>query len=117
MTEQEALIKLGRKDKKIARLLKQRDYWKKQYEYYKKVISLQPYLETRWENYEKRKAEQEKNKQLENRVKEQEVLIRMLLGNDPLKNYEIDVLYSKLIKEEYKKINEALNENNHRRLP
>lgn len=99
-------VREGRLRKKIAKLQQQRDYWKKQHDYYARVISLQPYLESRYKTYEARKAEQERIKQLEKRVKEQEMLIRILAG-EKVPHYEIDNLYSLLIKEEYRKLNDA----------
>lgn len=105
MTEQQLQVANGRLKKKIEKLKKQRDYWKKLHDHYANVISLQPFLETRYKRYEERIAEQNEKKHLTKRVKEQEILIRILTG-DTLKNYEIDVLYSDLIKEEYKNMNE-----------
>lgn len=99
-------VREGRLRKKIAKLQQQRDYWKKWHDHYTKVISMQPYLETRYKNYTDRLAEQERIKNLEKRVKEQEMLIRLLSG-DKFPNYEIDRLYSALIKDEYRKMNDA----------
>lgn len=97
----------GRLNKKIGRLKKQRDHWKKMHDYYAKVISLQPHLETRYKSYQERMNGIEEQKQLARRVKEQEALIRILLNDKPLQHYEIDHLYSTLIKEEYRKMNES----------
>lgn len=108
MNEQEHNVKIGRLNKKISRLKVQRDYWKKQHDHYAKVISLQPYLETRYKSYEERVRAQDHVKILEKRVKEQEILIRILVDESPLKHYEIDALYSELVKREYKKLNESL---------
>ena len=99
-------IREGRLLKKIEKLKKQRNHYKAQHDYYAKVISLQPYLEKRYQDYSARVAEQDRVKGLENRIKEQELLIRLLSG-DKFPHYEIDHLYSKLIKEEYKRMNDA----------
>lgn len=99
-------VVIGRLKKKIAKLQRARDFHRKKHEHYANVISLQPYLEDRFNRYEDRKAEAAKNRANEVRVKEQEYLIRQLVGVDPLKNYEIDALYKEVIKAEYKKLNE-----------
>ena len=99
-------VTIGRLKKKIAKLQRARDYHRKRHEHYSKVISLQPYLEDRFNRYESRVAEAAKNRANEVRVKEQELLIRRLIGDDPLKNYEIDALYKEIIKAEYRKLNE-----------
>ena len=97
-------VRIGRLLKKIEKLKNQRDHHQQKHAYYAKVISMQPYLESRYQRYEDRKAEQDRIKQLEKRVKEQEMLIRILAG-EKVPNYEIDNLYSLLIKEEYRKLN------------
>lgn len=99
-------VTIGRLKKKIAKLQRVRDYHRKKHEHYASVISLQPYLEDRFNRYENRMAEAAKNRANEVRVKEQELLIRHLIGEDPLKNYEIDTLYKEIIKAEYKKLSE-----------
>lgn len=71
-------IREGRLLKKIEKLKKQRDHYKQQHEYYAKVISMQPYLERRFETYSEMKEERERVKALEKRVKEQEQLIIMM---------------------------------------
>lgn len=71
-------IKIGRLEKKIRKLIQQRDHYKQKHEYYAKVISMQPYLERRWEGFEAARKERERVKGLEARIKEQEQLIRML---------------------------------------
>ena len=71
-------IREGRLLKKIEKLKKQRDHYKQKQEYYAKVISMQPYLERRFETYAEMKEERERVKALEKRVKEQEQLITMM---------------------------------------
>ncbi len=71
-------IRIGRLEKKIRKLTQQRDFHKKQHEHYAHVISMQPYIESRWDDYEERKRKREYYKGLEKRVKEQETLIHLL---------------------------------------
>lgn len=71
-------IREGRLLKKIEKLKKDRDRWKKQFEYYQKVIEMQPYLERRFKSYTDMKAELDRVKALEARVKEQAKLIELL---------------------------------------
>jgi hypothetical protein len=71
-------IREGRLLKKIEKLKNQRDHYKQKQEYYAKVISMQPYLERRFESYAEMKEERERVKALEKRVKEQEQLIVMM---------------------------------------
>ncbi len=98
-------VLIGRLRRKIERLIKQREFHKQKHEHYAKVIGMQPYIEKRYEQYQDRLKEYARIKDMEKRVKEQEILIGLLTGQK-LQNYEIDNLYSKLIKEEYKKLNE-----------
>lgn len=71
-------IREGRLLKKIEKLKKDRDHWKKQFEYYQKVIEMQPYLERRFKSYTDMKTELDRVKALEARVKEQAKLIELL---------------------------------------
>jgi ppGpp synthetase/RelA/SpoT-type nucleotidyltranferase len=71
-------IREGRLLKKIGKLTKQRDHYRELYEYYQKVISMQPYLEKRYQSYTQMLEERTRIKNLENRVKEQEQLIKLL---------------------------------------
>lgn len=71
-------VRIGRLEKKIRKLEQQRDHFKERYEHYAHVISMQPYLERRWESYTAMKTEIERIKQLEARVREQALLIKAL---------------------------------------
>lgn len=71
-------IKFNRVLKKYERALKQRDHYKQKVTYYEKVLSMQPYLKSRYETYIDMKAERERIKGLETRVKEQAALIEFL---------------------------------------
>jgi hypothetical protein len=76
MTEEN--IKIGRLKKRIAKLTKQRDHFKEQFTLYQKVISMQPFLMSRYESYTEVVAERKRVKDLEARVKEQALLIQEL---------------------------------------
>ena len=71
-------VREGRLIKKIEKLTQQRDHYKELHDHYAKVISMQPYLERRFETFAEMKEERERVKALEKRVKEQEQLIVML---------------------------------------
>ena len=71
-------IREGRLLKRIRKLTQQRDFYKQRHDHYAKVISLQPYLERRYEDYERRKEREKYFKDLEARCKEQELLIKVL---------------------------------------
>lgn len=69
---------IGRLQKKLNKMKDQRDKARSDLKYYEKVISLQPYLETRYKSYEERVAAQQRVKDMEARVKEQAELILQL---------------------------------------
>lgn len=69
---------IGRLMKKLNKMKDQRDKARKDLAHYAKVISMQPYLETRYKNYEERVAERDRIKGLDARVKEQAALILQL---------------------------------------
>ena len=71
-------VRIGRMQKKIDRLKAQRDSIKKDLEHYQQVISMQPHLKRRFESYSEMVTERQRVKDLENRVKEQAELIRLL---------------------------------------
>jgi len=77
--ENHAAVKIGRLQKRIERLTKQRDFYKERYEHYAKVIELQPYIGKRYEDYQTRVQKEEINKRNAKAVKEQEKLIELLL--------------------------------------
>lgn len=76
--EGQLLIDLGRAERRLHKARKQRDFYKQRLEYYQKVLTLQPYIEKRWKNYEERCKELQRVKDLEARVKEQALLIKEL---------------------------------------
>lgn len=71
-------VKIGRLQKRIEKLIKQRDNYKERFELYQKVISMQPFLMTRYDNYSDMVAERKRVKFLEDRVNEQALLIQEL---------------------------------------
>jgi ppGpp synthetase/RelA/SpoT-type nucleotidyltranferase len=75
----QSYIRIGRLEKRIKKLTQQRDHYKELYDYYQKVISLQPFLERRYKDYLERKEELDNIKSLKARVKEQAILIQKLL--------------------------------------
>lgn len=71
-------VKLGRVQKRLRKVTKQRDYYKKQLEHYQNVIALQPFIATHYSSYEERRREYEELKMLRKRVKEQSALISLM---------------------------------------
>ncbi len=71
-------VKIGRLTKKLNKMRDQRDKARADLEHYKKVISMQPHLERRYESYTDRMAEIQNRKDLQARVKEQAALILQL---------------------------------------
>lgn len=69
---------IGRLQKKVAKLQKQRDHYKQQVVHYKEVMDAHPMTEYRYKKYKEMIAEQEYVKALETRVKEQAQLIQLL---------------------------------------
>lgn len=78
ISEYDLHVRIGRLERKLEKVKKQRDHFKELYQHYAKVIELQPYIERRWEDYEKRKQRELYHKGLEQRVKEQALLIEAL---------------------------------------
>ena len=99
---------IGRLRKKIKRLIKQREHHKQQHEHYATVISIQPHLESRYNRYTEYKEEQARAKEMEQRLKEQEMLIRLLTG-EKVEKWKIDAMYSELIKKEHQRLNVKVN--------
>jgi uncharacterized coiled-coil protein SlyX len=71
-------VQINRLTKKLNKMRDQRDKARADLEHYRKVISMQPYLENRFKSYEARVAEMKRVKDLEDRVKEQSILIDAL---------------------------------------
>ena len=75
-------VQIGRLKRKLNKVKDQRDRAKSLLEHYKKVISMQPHLESRYKTYTDRLAERERVRNLEKRVEEQAKLIELLQKND-----------------------------------
>jgi len=71
-------VTIGRLRRRIERLKKQRDHFRKQAELRQQMIDLAPYIERRWKTHTEALAEQARVKDLERRVREQAMLIERL---------------------------------------
>lgn len=71
-------VTIGRLRKRIERLQKQRDFWRKRSDDYTVVLNMHPYIERSVADYRARVAERERVKGLEQRIKEQAILIQKL---------------------------------------
>lgn len=78
MTPNPDQIKIGRLEKRIAKLTKQRDHFKESYTQLADVLEQFPWIQRRYKSYSDEKAERERVKELEQRVKEQALLIQEL---------------------------------------
>lgn len=81
--DQSAQIAVGRLQKRIAKLQQQRDHFRHQCEVYREVLSLHPALEHRHRTWVEARAERERVRGLEDRIKEQAALIGRLLEANP----------------------------------
>lgn len=71
-------VKIGRLEKRIAKLTKQRDFYKARCNNYKEVLDLHPNSVIRYASYTDRVLEHKHKKDLERRVEEQALLIQEL---------------------------------------
>jgi hypothetical protein len=78
MKDEKAQIIIGRLQKRIAKLQQQRAHYRERCELYAAVMSLHPSLEHRHKTVTEQKAERERVRGLEQRVKEQAMLIETL---------------------------------------
>jgi hypothetical protein len=101
MTEESVIV--GRLKKKILKLQKQRDHFKEQNALTNSMISLYPYIKSSYESYKKAEAAQTRLKELESRVREQDLLIR-ILSEQKYGKYELDNAYANIIKKAYKEM-------------
>ena len=91
MSENSPEVRIGRLQKKIEKLKKQRDFHQERHEHYSKVLSLQPFLERRYELFTERVEREKKNKQNVKTIEEQSKLIDMLLKeNERLRKNSVD---------------------------
>lgn len=71
-------VVIGRLQKRITKLTKQRDHYKEVLEHYKAVIGGDWRIERRYSTYQEMLTERKRIKALENRVQEQAELIKRL---------------------------------------
>ena len=74
----ESEVIIGRLRKRIVKLMEQRDCYKNQLEHYKIVVGGDWHIERRYDKFQDMKNEQQRVRDLETRVKEQEELIKLL---------------------------------------
>jgi hypothetical protein len=98
MTEESVTI--GRLKKKILKLQKQRDYFREQNTLCNSMLSLHPYIKRDYETHKKAEAAQNRLKELESRVREQDLLIRVL-SEQKYGKHEVEKAYADIIKKAY----------------
>jgi hypothetical protein len=74
----ESEVTIGRLKKRISKLQEQRDSYKKQLEHYKIVVGGDWHIERRYNKFQDVKNEQQRVRDMETRLKEQEELIKLL---------------------------------------
>lgn len=74
----DAEVTIGRLKKRICKLQEQRDGYKKQLEHYKIVVGGDWHIEHRHKTWTETKAERQRVRDMETRLKEQEELIKLL---------------------------------------
>lgn len=97
-----SLIKIARLRRKIDRLQKQKKFFEQQVEHFKEVLNSVPHITRTYNSYTEAVKERERVKALEQRCKEQELLIKHL-SNNTIRSHEIKAAYDQIIKQEYKK--------------
>jgi hypothetical protein len=98
MTEESVTI--GRLKKKILKLQKQRDHFKERNALLNSMLTLYPYIKSSYESYKKAEANQNRLKELEARVKEQDLLIR-IISEQKYGKHEVEKAYADIIKKAY----------------
>jgi flagellar biosynthesis chaperone FliJ len=73
-------VTVGRLQKRIAKLQQQRDHFRHQCEVYREVMQMHPHLEYSHKRWAEERAERERVRGLEDRIKEQAALIKQLLA-------------------------------------
>jgi uncharacterized coiled-coil protein SlyX len=101
MTEESVTI--GRLKKKILKLQKQRDHFKERDTLTNRMLSLYPYIKSTYESYKKAEAAQNRLKELETRVREQDLLIR-ILSEQKYGKHEVEKAYADIIRKAYKEM-------------
>ncbi len=69
-------VKIGRLWKKINKLQLQRDHYRREYETLKKVLDTFPFIHKTYDDYKTRIANAKRLKELEERTKEQALIIK-----------------------------------------
>lgn len=97
------VVKNIRLQKKIDKLIQQREHLKEQLDHYRAVLQELPGFERKYQGLlaERKRAEDVRNMEIQ--IKQQQLLIRMLTG-DKIDASLIMAEHSKLIKEEYAKL-------------
>lgn len=97
------VVKNIRLQKKIDKLIQQRENLKEQLDHYRAVLQALPGFERKYQGLlaERRTAENIRNMEIQ--IKQQQLLIRMLTG-DKIDAGSIMAEHSKLVKEEYAKL-------------
>jgi uncharacterized coiled-coil protein SlyX len=101
MTEESVTI--GRLKKKILKLQKQRDHFKERNALLNSMLTLYPYIKSSYESYKKAETAQNRLKELETRVKEQDLLIR-ILSEQKYGKHEVEKAYADIIRKAYKEM-------------
>jgi hypothetical protein len=104
----EESVTIGRLKKRILKLQKQRDHFKEQDTLKNSMLSLYPYIKSSYESHKKAEANQIRLKELEARVKEQDLLIR-ILTEQKYGKHEVKMAYADIIKKAYSEMNRELN--------
>lgn len=94
-------VKVGRQQRKIDKLKNARDHFKQLAAQYKTVLSHFPHIQRAYDRYTDHVNEQKRVKNLEQRVKEQEMLIRYLSGGK-IQDWEIKKFYDEWIQERHR---------------
>lgn len=103
-----AAIHKQRLQKKVVKLIKQRDHWKEQYDHLRHMLKVYPYMQNDFDRYERDIQKRKEHDMLAKRVKEQELLIRVLLNDETVRVYEIQEAYRAIIAEKNQQMNEEM---------
>lgn len=99
---------IGRLKRKIEKLKNQRDFHMKENLLMRKMITMYPHIKSSFNTYQNFLEDQKRLKTLEARTKEQEFLIRILLKDSTVRDFDIKHEYDRIIKEEHRKVNNEI---------
>ena len=71
-------VRIGRLEKKVRKLIEQRDHWKAQSDNKDLILRYYPYAEKRYNDYIRQRSMEEELNSLRKRVREQEIAITSL---------------------------------------